>query len=122
MPTINKIIIKPLDDVHFRKEFEKGAWSDRIILPGKDKCRVKVTKFFSPAGLDFNDILYACDETVLCLEGQFKITIEGETVILNQGETYHVPAGTTYDVSVKKEGMLYCTFSAGKDGTLPDDK
>lgn len=117
------IVIRPFGEKYFTKKFGDGVFSDRVILPGPDGCRVKATHFYSKAGFEAKDICYTVDETVYVVKGRFLITVGHDIYELGPGSTYFVPAGLKYSVKVLEEGTLFCVFSqAGPNGPLPDDE
>lgn len=116
------IVIKKSAQAHFAKDFGGGTTSDRLILPGPDSCRVKVTIFRPKAGFSARDIRYACDETVHALSGRTALHLaDGAQVLLDAGDTYYVPAGTAYGVTAVTDGELFCVFSQAADGGMPDN-
>lgn len=116
------IIAKARLESHFTRDFGGGAFSHRVILPGPDQCRVKVTRFIAPPGFMAQDIKYDTDETVFVVSGSIRLVCDGVTRDLVTGECYHVPAGEAYDVEVKEPSVLICFFSqAGPAGPLPDN-
>lgn len=117
------IIHKRKGQAHFAKDFGGGTASDRIVLPGPDGCRVKVTMFRPKAGFSARDIVYPVDETVHAVAGRTRVhRSDGTDFALETGDTYFVPAGTTYGLTALTDGALLCVFSAAADGPLPDDQ
>lgn len=119
-----ELIIKKTGKAHFVKDFGGGTTSERLILPEKDDCRVKVTMFRPKAGfLIESGIVYSCDETVYVVTGQLKLhLVDGSIVALNTGDSYHVPAGISYGVTALTDSQMLCVFSAADDSTLPDNQ
>ena len=119
---MEKILVKKKAEPHFTKEFDGRTTSDRIILPEKDECRVKVTMFRPKAGFTIGNIVYPCDETVHMVAGRLRITLaDGTDVDLEEGDTYFVPAGFSYSLSAVEDGEALCVFSQAGDGPLPDN-
>ena len=118
------LVVKPFGQKHFTKKFGDGVFSDRLILPGPDGARVKVTQFYFVDGFEMDNIVYDVDETVFAHSGLIQISVDGEiTQELGPGGTYYVPAGTKYSVRAPKGGMLFCVFSqAGPSGPFPSDE
>lgn len=118
------IVIKTGGKAHFPKPFgDDGTFSDRIILPGSDECRVKVTRFVPKPGFSANSIVYPYDETVYIVNGNMTICLsDGSTVELGAGDIFHVPAGEVYGINILADTIAVCVFSAGEDGTLPDNE
>ena len=99
-----------------------------MILPRRDACRVKVTDFIGLRGDKFNNVSYACDETVYIIRGRVQIQFTGlitggvGTWNLPAGTTYHVRAGESYSIRFIEETEAICFFSVAANGTLPDDE
>ncbi len=107
---------------HFVKDFGGGSCSARIVLPGPDNARVKVTRFMPKAGFELEDIVYTCDETVHLVSGSVALTVsENETLLLQAGDVFFVPAGISYRISVTADSEAICVFSQGEDGAMPDN-
>lgn len=115
------ILARQRGQVHFTKSFGEGTESDRVLLPGKDGCRVKVTIFRPKANFKATGIRYPYDETFYVIRGAMTATVNGEVIPLSTGATFHVPAGDVYDLEVDVDSVVHCTFSAGPNGELPDD-
>jgi len=116
------MVVKGPGQKHFTKDFGNGTVSDRVMLPGPDKSRVKVTRFMPKAGFETDGIVYKVDETVFVDEGNLKVCFDGITVHeINPGGMYYVPAGNSYALKVLTDSVLTCVFSPAENGTLPDD-
>ena len=121
------MIIKNSADIHWTKNFGDSAFSNRLVLPGRDGCRVKVTRFVGKMGYELNDICNETDETIYVESGEVRLEfnfrndvsrksfhhVTSETVV-------HIPAGEKYNLRVVRECALICMFSAAVT-LLPDD-
>lgn len=111
---------------HFTRHFEGGSFSDRVILPGSDRCRVKVTYFVGAKGQRFDNLSHPFDETVRIIKGLAEIGwSQGYAALAHQlvpGDTFHVPAGDTYSIEFVTDLEAVCFFSQAADGTMPDDE
>jgi len=116
------VIVKKANELpHHIKHFN-SAESDRVILPGIDQCRVKVTRFKFEGSFRGDNIMYPYDETVFVVSGELRISWPGKYAVLHSGDIYHVPAGTTYSAMAIQGGEAICVFSAGSDGILPNNE
>lgn len=120
------MIIKHAGDKHFTKNFNCGAWSDRVVLPGPDGVRPKVNHLFGPVGAEWEHVSYLCDETVIIISGAVTINRGNAHVRLNDivraGGCYVVPAGESYTLTALEEVEIWCVFSqAGSDGPPVDN-
>ena len=116
------MFVKKIGERHFTKKFKGGSFSDRVILPGRDPSRVKVTKFTGAYGEKFDGVSNPIDETVIVHRGVLKIEHGGATYHVGGGDMYHVPAGETYSVEILVETEATCIFSQAADGTLPENE
>ncbi|MDO8594439.1 MAG: hypothetical protein Q7R93_02910 [bacterium] len=117
------MVIKQPDQKHFTKHFGKDGFSHRVILPGRDESRVKVTRFLGREGAKFLGVKNQVDETVVVTRGLVEIfTPEETTLRLHAGGTYYLPAGETYTLTCLKESRLVCIFSQAADGTMPQNE
>lgn len=119
---MSRIVVKHGGEKHFTKTFAPGTTSDRVILPGPDGVRVKVTRFKPAAGFRADKIEYDVDETVCLLSGAATIYLtNGNAVNLQAGDVYHVPAGVIYSICVKADAQMICVFSPAV-GPLPSNE
>ncbi len=106
----------------FVKNLGGGATSRRLILPGKDSCRVKATAFSAPAGWNSGNFDNLTDETVLVLSGACYVGLAGEEGRrMTAGAVWHAAAGEVYSVMVVDDVELFCVFSPSGE-QLPDDE
>ena len=116
------IITKTPRKKHFTKDFGDGTIAHRVILPGRDDCRAKVTKFNPKAGFcPGENVVHKTDELVYVLEGRIRIVSGDQIEILNTGAMYYTPAGTPTTMRALEDSRLLCVFFPVKDGPLPDD-
>ena len=116
------MIIKKAGKKHFTREFECGAKSDRVVLPGADGVGVKIVHLKAKVGSQWIDTVYTVDETLIILSGKVKITCDGVVTLVSAGDCCLMPAGTVYTFEVLEEAEVWCVFSqAGPDGELVDD-
>ena len=118
----SSMVVKRSGERHFTKRFDGGSFSHRVIVPGLDKSRVKVTDFTGPTGESFKDVSYPYDETVRVTRGWMTITVGDQMWDIPAGGTYYVPAGEVYSIHIFHEVDAICFFSQGADGTMPDDE
>lgn len=116
------IITKIPRKKHFTKDFGGDTVAHRVILPGRDCCRIKVTKFNPKAGFcPGKNVTHDTDELVYVLEGIVGIASGDQTEILGTGGMYYAPAGTPTTMRALEDSRLLCVFFPAKDGPLPDD-
>ena len=109
---------------HFTTEWRCGAKSDRVLLPGPDGVRVKVTHLRAPVGAEWLEISYPVDETCIILSGEVVLTLsDSSQVTLTAGDVFHVPADEVYTLNVDTQSVeLFCVFSqAGPEGEPVDN-
>ena len=95
------MVAKQPTQKHFTKRFGGGTVSDRVILPKRDKCRVKLTKFRPRTGFTLRHVVDPVD---------------------GPGASYLVPAGQKRTITVLKTGLFICFFSrAGRRPVRDDD-
>ena len=117
------MVVKQPREYHFTKHFGEVAFSHRVILPGRDDSRGKVTMFFGNSGCRLDDIRNDVDETVYIRLGVVMIECEGSLWHLEAGSFYVVPAGQVYSIEVECDGTeAICFYSQAEDGTLPQDE
>jgi quercetin dioxygenase-like cupin family protein len=118
-----RMIVKRHNNDHFTRRFSNVSTSARMILPGRDGVRVKVTEFVAEGEDRFEDVSYPFDETVRIIAGSATILERsGRIHGVLPGDTYHVPAGESYSIYFMPGTRAVCFFSQAADGTLPDDK
>jgi quercetin dioxygenase-like cupin family protein len=124
------LVFPPGHPGHFKKTFEAGTTSVRLITPKRDGARVMVTRFEAASGFGTDGIVYTCDETVTVLSGNVYIAIEANPTLgteaadyagLTAGSVIHIAAGTEYSIRVNADSVLHCVFSAGPNGELPNE-
>lgn len=110
---------------HFTRKYDPLlSYSHRVILPGREPSRVKVTEFHGVKGEVFEDITYPVDETVRIISGRVRL-LSGklDEVTINAGGTYYVPAGDPpYTITILEDTVAVCFFSEAADGALPEDE
>ncbi len=116
------MLIKQKGEKHFTKQFEGGSFSHRVLLPGRDPSRVKVTELTGLTGRSFLDISYPVDETVRIITGRVKISWKGGEQKIGAGGTYFVSAGEIYTLEFIQDTVAICVFSQAANGTLPEDE
>jgi len=115
------MVAKQPTQKHFTKRFGGGTVSDRVILPKRDKCRVKLTKFRPRTGFTLRNVADQVDEVVYVVRGQIKVTQGRKAAIFGPGASYLVPAGQKRTITVLKTGLFICFFSRAGHGPVPDD-
>ena len=117
------MIVKQRGEKHFTIPLGPKAVSDRVLLPGKDACRVKVTVFRPRKGFEAEAVSYPYDETVIVEKGLVALSSPDGERVLGPRSGWHVPAGEEYSIEVLEDSVLVCLFSqAGPDGPLPNDE
>lgn len=118
------VVKNSLKPEHFTRDLGDGTISHRLILPGPDRCAVKVTKFEPKAGFVAEDVVNPTDETVVVLRGMVWIMdlVTRKQSPVHPGETYHIPAGEHFGIQVDHDSVLICMFSAAPGGPLPDNE
>jgi len=114
--------VKNPGEKHFTRRFSGGSFSHRVILPGRDSSRVKVTDFTGVAGEKFEGVSYPVDETVRITRGRVRIETSTDIWETMAGATYYVFAGEVYSIEFKEDTEAICFFSQAADGTLPSDE
>ena len=113
------MLVRNPGERHFTRRFDGGSFSHRVILPGRDLSRVKVTEFTGCKGGKFAEVSYPVEETVRITRGRVRITTSTNIWETMAGATYYVPAGEVYSIEFKEETEAVCFFSQAADGTLP---
>ena len=116
------MIIKYPRQRHFTLDFGAGTVSHRVILPGRDGCRVKVTKFNPNAGFCPGEgMRHETDGVVYVLDGRIKFISRDQVEILDTGAMYYTPAGVPTTMTAIEDSRLLCVFFPAEGGPLPDD-
>lgn len=117
------IIAKRAGQKHFTFPVAPNVGSDRVVLPTKDGCRLKITRFRPLTGFVAENIIYPWDESVFVANGAIVVRSEDTLPVqLNQGSVYVIPANTKYTLVVQMSSVLICTFSAVPGGPPVDDR
>lgn len=120
---MSRIVSKKNGEGHFTNPLGGGTTSRRVILPGPDACRVKVTCVHQKEGFHADRLINDVDETVYVVEGQLTLHgAGGMDTECGPGDTFHVRAGVPFGVTARTDGILNCVFSQAADGTMPNDK
>ena len=117
------MVIKSATQVpYFTKHFDGGNFSHRLILPGRDASRVKVTQFTGRVGTKFENVHSPTDETVYLIEGRVKITNSEGIYEIEAGGVYYIPAGEVFSLEFLRLSEGLCVYSQAADGTLPENE